>query len=551
LTEKKYVLPFITKTKDQKEDLSYPGELACVACIAELQRKKTGFLRDTPEKLAAISRVYYPFWIVSSETACLVLDSQGLMSHKFTFKEPTKTGAFIEDLKKNFTTQKEFMDALGSQSGRIKEFTSPVNVSFKSLVADRELLNFFLESLKGNSLLTESHVEENSAIPVEIDADGAVETSCAVTNCLRTMQADAKGLQYALGILNEEVEFHQLMASREIESLKEKCEAETASLRPVVDKAVKKLTVKHDRTLAAVLKSNERKTSALEKKREGYLHKLQEVEQRKDAVQKKIYAARREKAGGKSAYGSYELDRYNREISNLKKQAKAVSEALDKVKKEGENRAKQVEEEFRNAVAAEEGKIIALNATCEAKANEKKKQIGVMSADSKTVASNFAAFIDELKSDADFLRQRIEIDWKLGSTEDAVLLHVPIYVVKYLRAKDERYSLFSPMSISEEVSVLNGLRKILTLSSEPRLKTLSHPTNKRLHEILTLNVVEKMLNGEVLRGKIEAVCRASNLMDRMEFAETLNQGLDEIVKRSWMTSEETSAICRRIMEDKA
>ena len=107
------------------------------------------------------------------------------------------------------------------------------------------------------------------------------------------------------------------------------------------------------------------------------------------------------------------------------------------------------------------------------------------------------------------------------------------------------------MSISEEVGVLNGLRKILTLSSEPRLKTLTRPTNKRLQELLNLNIIEKMQSDEVFRSKINAICLASNLMDRMEFAETLNQGLDDVVKLGWMTSDEASAVCRRIMEDRA
>ena len=550
LTEKNYVLPFINKNKDQKENLSYPGELACVACLAELQRKKTGFLRDTPEKLAAISRVYYPFWIVSSEAACILLDSQGLMSHKFTFKEPTKTGAFIEDLKKNSTSQQEFMSALSSQAEKIKEFTSPVNMSFKSVVADRELLEFFSESLKNNSLLTETNFEENSAIPLEINAEGAAETSLAVANCFRTMRADAKGLQYALGVLKEEAEFHKLMATREIESLKEKCEAETTSLRPLVDKAVKKLTMKHDKTLATVLKNNERKTSALEKKREGYMRKLQQAEQRKDAVQKRINNAKRRSTSGKSAYGSYELDKTNREIENIKKQIKTTSEDLDRAKKEGDNKAKQVEQEFHNAVTAEEEKITALNTACEAKVSDKKKQIGVITTESATVTSNFETFMNDLKRDTDALRQQIEIDWKMNVSEDAALLYVPIYLIKYMKEKSARYSLFSPMSISEETGVLNGLRKILTLSSDPKLKTLARPTNKRLQEILTLNVVEKMQNDELLQSKIETLSRASNLMDRMEFAETLNQGLDEIVRRGWMNSEEASASCKRIMEDK-
>ena len=551
MIEKNYVLPFIAKTEDKKDDLTYPTELACVACIAELQRKKTGFLRDTLEKLTTISKVYYPFWIVSAENACLILDSLSVLAHKFTFKEPTKTGTFIEDLKKNSTSPKEFMDALANQTGRIKEFTSPVTVSFKSLVADREVLNFFLESFKSNTLLTENKVEENSKVPMEINADEAAETSRAVTNCLRTMQADAKGLQYALEVLNQEVEFHKRMASNEIERLKENCEAETTSLRPVVDKAVKKLTLKHDRTLASVLKSNERKISVLEKKREGYMRKLQQAEQRKDAVQKRINTAKRKTTSGKSAYGSYELKKYDREISSLKKEVKSVSEVLDKIKKEGDNRTKQVEEEFRNAVAAEEGKITVLNTTCETATGEKKKQIDTMASEALAINSNFETLINELKRDGEALRQQVEIDCGLNNPEEAALVQVPIYLIKYTKEKNERYSLFSPMSISEEVGVLNGLRKILTLSSEPRLKTLTRPTNKRLQELLNLNIIEKMQSDEVFRSKINAICRASNLMDRMEFAETLNQGLDDIVKLGWMTSDEASAVCRRIMEDRA
>jgi hypothetical protein len=547
---KKVILPFIIKTKDEKTDLTYPAELACVACRAELQRKKTGFLRDTPEKTASLSRIYYPLWVIPTESKCLILDGLGFLSHKFTYKEPTQTGLFIEHLKETSTDPQEFMNALENQTKKIREFTAPTEISFRALLSDRELLNFFLEYSKNNSVINKNAGEEASVIPPEIDEETAFETSRTFTGCLRTMQAHIKGLQYALGILNEEVEFHKRAASYEIERLKEKCESETVKLRPEVEKNVKKLTMKHEKTLASVKKSTERKVAAMEKKRESYMRKLQGLENRKDIVQKRVNMVNK-KSSGKSAYGSFELKKRDREIASVKKEIKVVSDALDEAKKDGDNRAKQVEEEFRSAAAQEEGKITEINATCEAKTKEKEKQISKMTSEDASVTSNFGSFTDELKRNITILRQQGENDWKLDTPEDAVLVLVPFYLIKYTKGNEERYSLLSPMSIAEEVSIMGSLRKMLTLNSEPKLKTLTTLSSKKLDDMLNSNVIEKMKRDEVFKNKISSVCRASNLLDRMEFAETLNEGLDEVVKRDWMTADEAAACCRRTLGEEA
>jgi hypothetical protein len=549
LTKKNLILPFVVKTQPQKEALTYSTELACVASMAEMQRKKASFLRDTPEKLSLISKVYYPLWIVALESTCLALDGLGLMSHKFTFKEPAKTAAFIEDLKKNSVSPQEFLFAMEKQVKSTGEFTMPANSLFKGLIAEKELLSFFAEYFKNGSFSSGTEAE-SGLIPVEVDQNAAVETSRAVANCLRTLQADAKGLQYALEVLREEVEFHQRAASFEIERLKEACETQTVALRPEVDKAVKKLTVKHDKALAAVSKGTDRKVAVLEKRREKYMRKLQSVEQKKAGAQKRRDTARK-KSSGTSAYSSYALQKFDREISTLKKEIRAAEDALNKVKKEGDQNVKQLEEEFRKAVAAEEGKITTITQTCQTKSETCKKQIEAMASEAAAVTSNFENIMDNLKRSGDALRQQVKVDCAVADHDIAVLVNVPVYLIKYTKQKDDRYSLLSPMSITEEVGVLNGLRKMLTLSSEPRLKTLTRTANKNLQEMLTSNVIDKMQSDEVFRIKIGSVSRAANLLDRMEFAEILNQGLDDVVNRGWMTSEEASALCKRIMEDKA
>lgn len=551
MTEKNLILPFITKTQNQKEDLTYPAEIAFVVCLAECQRKKTGFLRDTPEKMAFISKVYYPLWAVPAENSCIVLDGLGALSYKFSFKEPTKTGTFIEELKKNSVNHEQFMDALEKQTQKLGEFTSPVTVQFNGLIADNELLSFLIEYFKSGQLLNKNEDTKDAVVPMEVYEKAAFETSKAVTECLRIIQADAKGLQYAVSVLNEEAEFHKLASTFEIERLKEKCEAELSALRPEAEKIIKKLTVKHDKNLATIQRTVERKISVLEKQRDRYMRKLQGAEQKKDSVQKRMNTAKRKKTSSKAAYGSYELERYEREINNTKKEIKAVNEAIEKIKKEGEKSAKQVEEEFRRAVAQEEGKIKELTALYEAKVDKKKKQIDKITSEEASIKMNLENLMDELKRSNAALRKQVEIDWKLADLENPVLVQVPIYMIKYTKGNEERYSLFSPISISEEVSVLNGLRKIMAFSSEPRLKTLARPASKKLTEMFNSNVAEKMQSNEVFKSNVNSLCRANNLLDTMEFAETLNQGLDELTKRGWITSEEASALCRRTMGEEA
>jgi hypothetical protein len=149
--DKNLVLPFIVEAHDGKENVSYPTELACAACLAELQRRKTGFLRDASERVVFLSKIYYPLWAVPFEDSCLIMDGLASLSHNFTFKEPTNTGLFVDDLKKNSVVHQEFMAALRKQAKNVGEFASTVNLSFRALVAGREMLNFFLEYVKSGT----------------------------------------------------------------------------------------------------------------------------------------------------------------------------------------------------------------------------------------------------------------------------------------------------------------------------------------------------------------------------------------------------------------
>jgi hypothetical protein len=541
LTDKILVLPFIVEAHDGKEEVSYPTELACVVCMTELQRRKTGFLRDASEKVSFMSKIYYPIWAVPLEDSCLIIDGLASLSHKFTFKEPTNTGLFVEDLKTNSVVHQEFMAALNKQAKNIEKFASTINVSFRALIVDREMLNFFLECFKSGSFLSRDRDEKVVLIPSEIDEKTAAETREAVTNCLRRIHANVKGLQYALEVLNEEVEFHERMISNEVELLKEKCEAEVSSLKLEMEKKTEKLKLKRDTTITHILKDTEKKAAVLEKKREKYMRKLQGLKQRKESIQKKMSTPKKKRKATRKTYRTYELEKCDREINDAKKEIGALSSVIENIRKEGNKRAKEVEEEYRSTIALEEDKIKKLNSAYESKIGEKKKQITKMASEAASITKSVESLMEEMKREASVFREQISIDWKL---DDPALVCVPIYIIGYAKGNEERYSLFSPMTISEDTSVLKELRKILT--SEPRLKLLMHPRSNELHEMLSSYVIKRMQSEETFRENMNRICRINNLLERGDFEKTLNEGLTEAEKKCWITAEEAVTVCSGI-----
>lgn len=523
MADKILVLPFIIETHEGKENVSYPAELAGVVCSSEFQRRKTGLLRDTAEKTSFLSKLYYPIWAAPFEDSCLIIDGLASSSHNFTFKEPANTELFVEDLKKNSAVPKEFAAALSRQTKNAEKFTSAVNLSFKALIADKELLKFFPEYLKNGSTFSGAKVV---FLPSEIDESAAATAHETVANCLRRIYANVKGLQYALEILNEEVEFHEHMLLNEVELVTEKCEAEVASLKPEVEKNIEKLKLKRDAAAAHVLKGTEKKAAVLEKKREKHLQSLQRLEQRKESVQKKRSQ-------------TYALEKYNQEINGVKKEIRLLSSMIEAVKKDGDKSIKKVEEEFRVAAALEEAKIKKLNSAYEAKIGEKKKQVANMTSETAAITKSFTSLMAEMKRVASVFREQIAVNWKL---DDLTLVCVPIYLAGYAKGSEERYSLFSPVTISDEVSVLQELRKMLTLTSEPRLKLLMRSASNELQELLSSAVIKKMQNEETFGQNVTSLCRANNLLEREDFERTLNEGLTEAEQKRWITAEEAAAV---------
>ncbi|MEM2098181.1 MAG: hypothetical protein QXU99_00335 [Candidatus Bathyarchaeia archaeon] len=399
----------------------------------------------------------------------------------------------------------------------------------KALITNKNLLKFLRHLINSCVELSD---EKLAFLPQEIDETAADAIKNMVASCIRQISANIKGLQYALEFLNEKIHFHEHMTMNEVELIKEKREIDIAALKFQIEKTVQQLKLRSDKSIAQLIKMSEKKLGTLDKKRGKYIEKLHAIEQRKAIAQKKRIP-------------SYTIERYDREINNIKKELRILSNTVDALKKEEEKSLRKIKDELQASITREEEKIKQLNDIYESKIDARKKYLNTIKSDAAAITKNFMDLLNELKQVDSALREQIAVNLQLF---DTLMVCIPIYLVTYLKDNEERFSLFTPMTISEDISMIQGLRKILTLTSEPRLKSIVHPLSNELHGLLTESIFKKLNGDDIFRQNVYLLCRANNLLNQEDFEENLNNGLSEAAQNQWLTAEESATILKSLKE---
>jgi hypothetical protein len=547
LTETNWVLPFITKTASVNSDLSFSAELSCVVCLAEAQRRKASFLRDRSEKTMFIAKIYYPFWLIPNASTSILIDGLNSAPYTFSFHLPIKTEAFLEVINQNATDPQKLLTVLQDQS---KDTTSPVNLSLSALVTNKELLAFLPAFFK-SPLTQQGGMPENALIPPEVNEKTAYETANAYNRALRIMNADVKGLETAIATLKEQLAFYKTVVENEAQAVQQKSEVAVAAVKPKVDKAVKKLVQKHDKVIATLQKVSDRKIASLDKKRETYIRKLAVAEQKRNALLNKIEAAKKKKSSSrsKSSAGTFALKKYERDIDGDKTEIKALADEVEALKKETTRLLKAKDAEFEAAVGQEQVKITQIISAADAKVAAKALLMKTLSSEAIKIINHFESVADGLKRSAATLKSQVEVGYSPDDPEMAVLVQVPVYLVKFSKDEETRYSLISPVTISQDASMLGELKNFLKRNSDPKLTNQIHPASKALDETLNASVIGKLENDPDFEIKLNHLCRSGNFIDQDTFAQTLNEGLDEIQKQGYISEEEASALCRHVVEE--
>jgi len=537
----KFSLPFAVEDISREDKpFTYDMEVAAVVCLAEGQRKKPGLLGGPPEKISFVSKMHYPLWAVPWGDKCLILDGLGFSSCGDQYSTPPNIKLFIEDLKGNCSSREGFLGTLRKHRETFKSFVSSVDVSLNAIVGNKSLLSALLEQIKQGTPISEN--AKPLIILLELKRDAALESYEKFIQHWRQVQADIKGFQYALNILQEETKLHERGILCEIEQLRVKYEDEISRIKPIVEQKVKSLMRRREAEIAKIAKSAEKKLRAVEKEKEKYENKLHTLRREMILLHKKADASKRKRDESRAARWSYELKRCQREIDRIQGEIKATSRLIERTRKESEDTAKEIEERYQRAVEQEEAKVADLVALLDSEIEARRGGLEEIMSASSHIRNLIGQLMEQEKLHVSKLEQEATVPWK---RDEITLVYMPFYLVKYERETEVRYRIHPPIVAMDYKGVLRTFEKaIRSFSLESRINLLLHPRSKELSELLNSAFMGKIREDKAFEEKIFEIRRSANLFNSDDFKEVLSKGIRELGDEGWVNPKEASTILR-------
>jgi len=431
-----FVLPYVVKEAKRKKPFTSDMEVAAILCLAEAKRKKPGILTPQPEEISFISKLHYPFWAVPWETRCVIVDGLGILSHTLTHMKVPDVEVFTEDVRRNATDRQQYRNVLKRHAQTFKNFVGEDVISIKAVVADVELLSAVHEYIKQGTVTKE---EEPSSLVLYLNEDEAVERAERLIDQWKLAWSEIRGLQYAINVLNEETKLHEQKILREIEIVQERYADEIARVKPLVEKKVEQLMAKRETKIQKVVKARERKLNTLIKEKEGLERKLQRLKRNMDTYQKKKESRRRRGDKPGESYWTRMLKGCRKEASRVEKRIRTLSQRIEAINEKSDDAIRKLEEDYEELISREKRKIADLEAACNSKVKAKRKELEELQTETSSIVNQIGILIDKKRLYASKIEEAT-VPWEL---EEASLICVPFYLVRYETERKSRYQLFA------------------------------------------------------------------------------------------------------------
>lgn len=533
------VLPYVVEDMDRKKSFTNDMEVATTLCLAEARRKKLGILGVSPEKISFISKLYYPLWAVPWENGCLIADGFGMLSYTVVYMKLPDVKLFVEDIERSTTVRELYRSTLKSYAQAFKDFIAAVQTSMDSIVADRELLSTILEYVKQGAPLKEDATEPLVSTPLKLNEEEALKKAEKIIDHWRQIRSDIRSLEYVINILDEQTRFHESKILREMEQIREMYDDEILRIKPDIERIVERLVTERDAKILKVTKATERKLKALLKDRDGHERKLRRLERSRADFEKRRKTRRRRGDKPGEAYWNREVRRSQDQISKIQREMQEVSQLIEHTREEGEVAVKTLHENYQTMIDRERKRILELKDSRNSVIKLKKREIEELRSEASSIISLVKQLLEQKRLHASKV-QEVMIPWK---PEEATLIHVPFYLIRYEAEAKSRYEVYPPVvAMGYEGILMKVQRTLRSFSLESRIKLLLRPRSRALKETLASVFIQKMKEDKAFEETIYDMGCSNNFFSIPNFREMLSRGMEELKNEGWVSPEEKDVI---------
>lgn len=531
------VLPFAVQA-DTHEVFTSDMESALIIFLAEAKRRKLVFL-EASEKIAFVSKMHYPLWLVPWKENSLVLDGLTVFSTSTTYQTLPSLDAFLEETEQWANMREQFRLILEKHTKTFDGFAEKIEVKIAGLVSNSEILSAMLGYIEEYiPLQREGNMETSAAlVPIRLDAKTAIEHASQVKDLYSRIVSDLMGLEYAKKVLMETVNFHEQMVAKEIKFTQESYDEKISELLPTVEEKVKILEKKQDEEIAKINKTFEKILKAKEKEREKREKEQQKLELQKADLTRRQNTRRKRRNKIGLVRLEHRLKLCENKIREVKRRIRELGEVIEETRKQKESDVAKMQRSYREMIAKEKAVITSIENQRDEKILSKQREMENIRLAANHIANQIENLI-KTKQQAIRELENLALHWQL---EDATLLCLPFYLIGYKDANKTKLKTLAPIKVSSSKGFMQSFRSLIGVSS---LKSgfYTQPQSKALSQMLESNIKKQIKADKQFAEALHSTINSANILVSKKFNENLRKGLEKLKAKGWIGQKEAEAL---------
>ncbi len=526
------VLPYIYGDPERKKDFTPEMEVAAILCLAEANRKKPGIFSPSPEKVSFILKLHYPLWAIPWKNESLLVDGLGANSSELAYPKTPNISLFTEDLESSKVARNSFREALETNAEIFHNY-NVAKVSMGLVFASKEFLMAITEYVAHDVFKVQT-MQPILLAPPRLSKLGALEEAKKVVDHWNQIQNEIMGLQHAIGLLSNAIKYHEQKILKEIELIRDMYENEISQIKPIVERRVERLKVESDHKTNNVLVATEKKLNASIRSKDKLEEELRKLERHKSNSEerRKASKSRGDKAGG--SYWNSSIESCRKKISETNKKIQALSQFIEKTRKQGEKSTKEIREKHQELIDAEKKRVTALEASRDQDIAKTQKERQDLQSNSSSIKDHISQLLNEKKIYASKINEMsipLNLD-KVG------LICIPFYLLRYDGETKHKYRVFLPSVTTDNEGIVRWIqRAIWSFSLEAKIKLLLRPNSDAL-KVLAPAFTEMMKKDKTFEENVCKLGYENNLLRSPRLKDILTSGMEELQSEGWINQEE-------------
>jgi len=515
-------------------------ELAGLFYLAERQRKKGEgkVLKKPEEKLAFISEIGYPIWLVPWKGMTLIFDGLEFTEKTIMYDIIPDINAFETDITASSKSNAAYSAALSQNLSYFKDFEGQEERKIEGLITKAEFVEDVMDYLNDSEETIKS--DSSKAILSPMLDDSEVESSINKLSELKNdLEQDIKNLNATMKFLSQSSKKQVKSLQTDIRKTMKEFDRKIKKVKPKVMAKIKDIKEKRDEEVTRISNSYDRKLRTLHQKRVVIEKKLERLTKQNERLEEDIKVARDNKDEAGEFELSQKIDENKKKIPSLNKEIKDIDREIENVEEAKKIKVSRTRTKPNDKVEEAMRTLHDLEAAKEARSRLDEQELASL----QDMTTAIIKHIDEMISIKETALTELNDIGVKDRRRKKVLAYLSAYLVCYEIEAEKRYVIYPP----SKMGCVGIKTKLKSVFSSGKMKYFLQNRSETITALLE-RLVDLTQESPVFENEIYEAGNKANIFRKTESQLAVKKGISELKEEQWISEKEHQLLNDRLQE---